>query len=55
MEGNRDDEEDQSNEKLDVCRLCLGFADVTVNLSQHVDKSTSLIEKIHYCTSLIVR
>lgn len=55
MEEDHEREKDIFKEKSDMCRLCFGSTDVTVNIAQHADKSTSIIEKIHYCTSLIVR
>lgn len=34
--------------KQDLCRLCLGSENVSVYIGQ-------LVDKIHYCTSLVVR
>jgi len=45
---------DKMKEKLDDCRLCFSSTNVTVHIGQHVDKNTSIVEKIQYCTSLIV-
>lgn len=50
MEEDRDDGKKKSN----VCRLCLGSINVTLHIGHHSDKSTSIIDKIHYCTSLVV-
>lgn len=44
------DGKDESN----LCRLCLGSANVTVHIGHHSDKSTTIADKIHYCTSLVV-
>lgn len=49
------EEREDGKDKSDVCRLCLGTTDVTVPIGQHDDKATSIIEKIQYCTSLVVR
>jgi len=45
---------DKMKEKLDDCRLCFSSTNVTVHIGQQVDKNTSIVEKIQYCTSLIV-
>lgn len=42
-------------QKSEICRLCFGTADVTVHIGHRAEKSTSIVEKIHYCTSLVVR
>ncbi|XP_022174312.1 zinc finger protein 652-A-like [Myzus persicae] len=51
----REDVVDKMKEKLDDCRLCFSSTNVTVHIGQHVDKNTSIVEKIQYCTSLIVK
>lgn len=47
-------ESEKSEDKSNLCRLCLGSTNVTVHIGQHVKNSTSIIEKIHYCTTLVV-
>lgn len=44
----------KTKEKLNDCRLCFSSTNVTVHIGQHIDKNTSIVEKIQYCTSLIV-
>lgn len=46
---------DKTKEKLDDCRLCFSSTNVTVHIGHNVDKNTTIVEKIHYCTSLIVK
>jgi len=50
----RGDVIDKTKEKLNDCRLCFSSTNVTVYIGQNVDKNTTIIEKIHYCTSLVV-
>lgn len=45
---------DKTKEKLDDCRLCFSSTNVTVHIGHNVDKNTTIVEKIQYCTSLIV-
>ncbi|XP_025206027.1 zinc finger protein 34-like isoform X1 [Melanaphis sacchari] len=51
----REDVTDKTKNNLDNCRLCFSTTNVTVNIGQNIDKNTTIIEKIHYCTSLIVK
>lgn len=46
---------DKTKEKLDDCRLCFSSTNVTVHIGHNVDKNTTIVEKIQYCTSLIVK
>jgi len=45
---------DKTKEKLDDCRLCFSSTNVTVHIGHNVNNNTTIVEKIHYCTSLIV-
>ncbi|CAI6357621.1 unnamed protein product [Macrosiphum euphorbiae] len=46
--------EDLIKKKLEDCRLCFSSTNVTVHIGQNIGKNTSIVEKIQYCTSLIV-
>ncbi|XP_050425484.1 zinc finger protein 85-like [Adelges cooleyi] len=57
MDKLQDDSEEPNSEenKFQVCRLCLGNNNVTVNINQETIGFTSIIDKIRYCTSLVVK
>lgn len=52
---NLENKGEKAEDKSNLCRLCLGSTNVTVHIGQNVKNSTTIVEKIHYCTSLVVR